>query len=101
MRVSLSLMVSMTLGGAFYAKVKGVAPKIFPPLPPHLIYPGHAAGGNNLNRGADIIIEIRCPEGAENVWTSCLENSLVFHQITCSCLFSIKMENIVKNSALG
>ena len=50
MRVSLSLMVSMILGGAFYAKVKGVAPKIsggFAPRPPpsfapHLIYPGHS-----------------------------------------------------------
>ena len=42
MRVSLSLMVSMILGGAFYAKVKGVAPTVFlgaSPPDPSLLCP--------------------------------------------------------------
>ena len=40
MKISLSLMVSMILGDAFYAKVKGVAPKIFlGASPPHPLTP--------------------------------------------------------------
>ena len=42
MKVSLSLMVTMILGDAFYAKVKGVAPKIFlgaSPLEPLPTFP--------------------------------------------------------------